>query len=339
MAPNKFKQKGNKKGDKNSTQNKSAKPQPQPQSQDSELKREVLALGGDEDDLKLFEGVDSDDEQAFNKSEQKDPALMKDLKELYKSLDFNSAQPQADEEEEEEAQKGDDKDSDIEEADNNGSETDEKAASASEDDEQEDSEEEASEEGDEESNQGEDVDPLSEIDPNGPFAQIPQWFLQPLPQLTKSKANVGKSLATDGQIARSQKLLEELPKTVSSSSAVSASDKKFLDQMLKSGTLNDRVSALALLIAESPIHNISSLESLKSMAAKPKREEALRAMKALIDWLAGPHGLPSNRKLAYIADQPNLTHQGATDKHLTFWAFENWFKGYFFEVLQLLEVG
>ncbi|TIB68406.1 hypothetical protein E3P77_01125 [Wallemia ichthyophaga] len=336
MAPNKFKQKGNgnKKGDKKSTQDKRGKLQQQ-QSQHpqhaphNDLKKEVLALGGDEDDLKLFQGVDSDDEHVFNSGEQNDPALLKDLKDLYKSLDFNSAKPQEEEEED------DDNDDYV---DANGSETDVKAASASDDENHDDSEQEdSSQEGDNQFEQDADADPLSEIDPNGPFVQIPQWFLQPLPQLSKSKANTSKSLTSDGQISHAQKLLEDLPKIASSSSAVSASDKKFLDQMLKSGTLNDRVSALALLVAESPIHNISSLESLKNMAAKPKREEALRAMKALVDWLAGPHGLPSNRKLVYIADQPNLTHQGATDKHLTFWAFENWFKGYFFEVLQLLE--
>jgi hypothetical protein len=33
-----------------------------------------------------------------------------------------------------------------------------------------------------------------------------------------------------------------------------------------------------------------------------------------------------------------LTHPGATDAHLTLWAFEDWLKKYFYTLLQVLEV-
>ena len=325
MTANKFK-KPNKKDEKQSNK---------PSNLDNNtFKQEILALGGDDDDFKLLNGVESDEEATFDNVDNNDPNLLKDLKDLYKSLDFNSVQP-VEREEDEEQDENDEESAASEEENANGSVDGNDSEIANEEDSEEEDEEDDEEDREEDAN---DIDPLSEIDPEGPFAQIPQWFLQPLPELKKSKPNPNSQSSTDGRIQHANKLLEDLPKSAQSSSAVSSSDKKFLDQMLKSGTLNDRVSALALLIAESPIHAISSLEALKNMASKPKREEALRAMKALVDWLAGPHGLPANRKLIYIADQPNLTHPGVKDKHLTFWAFENWLKAYFFEVLQLLEV-
>ncbi|TIC76117.1 CBF-domain-containing protein [Wallemia mellicola] len=304
MTANKFK-KPNKKDKKQSNK---------PSNLDNNtFKQEILALGGDDDDFKLLNGVESDEEATFDNVDNNDPNLLKDLKDLYKSLDFNSVQP-VEREEDEEQDENDEESAASEEENANGSVDGNDSEIANEEDSEEEDEEDDEEDREEDAN---DIDPLSEIDPEGPFAQIPQWFLQPLPELKKSKPNPNSQSSTDGRIQHANKLLEDLPKSAQSSSAVSSSDKKFLDQMLKSGTLNDRVSALALLIAESPIHAISSLEALKNMASKPKREEALRAMKALVDWLAGPHGVK--------------------DKHLTFWAFENWLKAYFFEVLQLLE--
>ena len=314
---------------------------------DNLLRNEIISLGGNEEDFKLLENVDSDDEHSFGDKENKDKNLLKDLQNFMKDLDFDSVHLK-DLDDNDESVKNDNVDKDD---DDNGSQSDNSINNNNSDDDKSLNESEESESESENENENEnilddfknnsdddEIDPFNEIDPDGPFGRLPQWFSQPLPKLNpNSKLNQINSQTLEQLTNKGNKLLEELQKS-SSSSAVSSSDKSFLEQILKSGTLSDRVSALALLVAESPIHSVQSLESLKSMAGKPKREEALRAMRVLIDWLAGPSGLPANRKLSYIADQPLLSHPQIKDKHLTFYAFENYLKNYFFDVLRLLEV-
>ncbi|KIK87379.1 hypothetical protein PAXRUDRAFT_831842 [Paxillus rubicundulus Ve08.2h10] len=112
----------------------------------------------------------------------------------------------------------------------------------------------------------------------------------------------------------------------------------FLQKILHSGTLSDRLSALTLLVQSSPLHNTKALETLKNMAERGKgkggREESLKALRCIIDWWVG--GGAPNRKLKYFRDQP-LAHPGVDDQHLLVWYFEDWLKKYFFSVLQSLE--
>lgn len=79
----------------------------------------------------------------------------------------------------------------------------------------------------------------------------------------------------------------------------SASDSQFLQKVLQSGTLSDRLSAMTLLVQGSPIHNVKSLESLKNMAERGKgkggREESLKALRCIVDWWTG--GGAPDRKL------------------------------------------
>ena len=79
----------------------------------------------------------------------------------------------------------------------------------------------------------------------------------------------------------------------------SASDSQFLHQVLQSGTLSDRLSAMTLLIQGSPVHNVKSLDNLKSTAERGKgkggREESLKALRCIVDWWVG--GGAPDRKL------------------------------------------
>lgn len=84
-----------------------------------------------------------------------------------------------------------------------------------------------------------------------------------------------------------------LPPPPSTSS--SKSDEQFIANVLASGTLSDRLSALTLLAQSSPIHNVRALESLKAMASKKGREESLKACRAIVDWWVG--GGAPDRKL------------------------------------------
>jgi ribosome biogenesis protein MAK21 len=79
----------------------------------------------------------------------------------------------------------------------------------------------------------------------------------------------------------------------------SASDAQFLQKVLHSGTLSDRLSAMTLMVQGSPIHNIKALEALKNMAERGKgkggREESLKALRCIVDWWIG--GGAPDRKL------------------------------------------
>jgi len=79
----------------------------------------------------------------------------------------------------------------------------------------------------------------------------------------------------------------------------SASDSQFLQKVLQSGTLSDRLSAMTLLVQGSPVHSAKFLESLKNMAERGKgkggREESLKALRCIVDWWIGG-GVP-DRKL------------------------------------------
>ena len=75
----------------------------------------------------------------------------------------------------------------------------------------------------------------------------------------------------------------------------SKSDEQFIANVLSSGTLSDRLSALTLMAQASPIHNTRALESLRTMASKKGREESLKALRAIVDWWVGGGG--PDRKL------------------------------------------
>ncbi|OAX41808.1 CBF-domain-containing protein [Rhizopogon vinicolor AM-OR11-026] len=135
------------------------------------------------------------------------------------------------------------------------------------------------------------------------------------------------------------KAVETYQSKSSSTVTSSSSDYAFLQKILQSGTLSDRLSALTLLVQSSPLHNTKALEALKGMAERGKgkggREESLKALRCIIDWWVG--GGAPNRKLKYFRDQP-LSHSGVKDDHILIWYFEDWLKKYFFSILQILEV-
>lgn len=119
--------------------------------------------------------------------------------------------------------------------------------------------------------------------------------------------------------------------------------------------MSDKVSALTLAIQESPVHTIKALENLMNLAGKKSREQAIAALGALVDLLGNGVVLPSDRRLRQFRTQPGLL--GTLQKYsvtswkpekplpgrltralLIMWAYENWLKGAYFKVIQLLEL-
>jgi len=136
---------------------------------------------------------------------------------------------------------------------------------------------------------------------------------------------------------RGKELLEAENKLYSTTHLVKASDRQFLSTIMTSGTLSDKVSALTLICQESPLHATKTLETLLALSMKKSRSQAVAALAAIKDLLASGVVLPSDRKLKAFVKQAGLGSSAVTDLHLLVWAYEDWLKSFYFEVLKVLE--
>jgi ribosome biogenesis protein MAK21 len=148
-------------------------------------------------------------------------------------------------------------------------------------------------------------------------------------------------------------LLEAEIAAYEGSRASSTSSYKFLATIMSSGTLEDKVSALTLLVQESPLHTTKAFEQLLVLGRKKSRNAALMALGALKDLLGQGVVLPPDRKLRAFAKQPGLANAlhgkpavwkagdrlpGTIQKiHLIAWAYEDWLKRTYFEMLKVME--
>ena len=80
-------------------------------------------------------------------------------------------------------------------------------------------------------------------------------------------------------------------------------DARMLAQMMKSGTLSDKIGALSLAVQTSPLHHLTELASLCSLARKKSRRDAFLAMDALRDLFCGAL-LPEDRRLIPFSERP-----------------------------------
>eukprot|EP01041_Mallomonas_annulata_P004588 gene4588-9117_t len=81
----------------------------------------------------------------------------------------------------------------------------------------------------------------------------------------------------------------------SKQSAESKSERKWIEEVIHSGTLSDRIAALALQIQESPIHHLTALDDLITLANKKEQRSSQLALEALKDLLI--HNLLPDRRL------------------------------------------
>ncbi|KAK4044594.1 CBF/Mak21 family-domain-containing protein [Parachaetomium inaequale] len=281
--------------------------------QASTLLDEILALGGNEDDLDLVANVDSGDEGGeaprpkVSSEPIADKSLRDELAQFASTLGFSKIRKNEDPETDEESDP-------VEETSNN---------SVGE-------ESEAEEEG------------------NKPAPQ-PQEARQ-----GKQSGNKQHLASISNLKAYAEKLLEEDSSSYLAKRA-SSSSQKFMSTIMSSGTLSDKVSALTLSIQESPLHNRKGFESLISLAGKRSRGQAIAALGALVDLLGNGTVLPGDRRLYSFNAQPALLgavdEQGGppwteghklpgklTGPHLMMWAYEDWVKGAYFRIIQLLEI-
>ncbi|KAG0006584.1 hypothetical protein BGZ65_006369 [Modicella reniformis] len=168
------------------------------------------------------------------------------------------------------------------------------------------------------------------------FKPSPQWYNNELLVLEDdSKDHHLNETTLTQKTTQAMRLLEEENTKYDDNPNLSSSDKNFVSTIMSSGTLNDRVSALTLLVQESPLHTTKSLDKLISMAEKKNRTEAIKSIESLKDLFIG--GMLPDRKLKYFQDRP-LTHPKATNEHLIMWIFEDYLKKIFWKFVQLLKI-
>ena len=135
--------------------------------------------------------------------------------------------------------------------------------------------------------------------------------------------------------SRGKFLLQTESDNYMSSNYITSSDRQFLSTIMTSGTQSDKLSALTLSITSSPLHCQKQLDALLNMARKKSRNEAVQAIAAIKDLLVG--NLLPERKLVYFGKQAGLS-ENVNDEELILWTFEDWLKGWYFQVLQVIEV-
>lgn len=133
------------------------------------------------------------------------------------------------------------------------------------------------------------------------FPPTSQWYsvIPPLPATANLPTPTSAQTSSLLSKATSLHTADTHNYVASGVSTGSASDSQFLQKVLQSGTLSDRLSAMTLLVQGSPVHSVKSLESLKNMAERGKgkggREESLKALRCIVDWWIG--GGAPDRKL------------------------------------------
>ncbi|CDH11068.1 related to Ribosome biogenesis protein MAK21 [Zygosaccharomyces bailii ISA1307] len=163
------------------------------------------------------------------------------------------------------------------------------------------------------------------------------WYEIPLDSSIEQTMKDGTQLTAE-QIeklySRGKETLEADNETYYKEFTKESSRRKFMSQILASGTLNDKISALTLLIQESPVHNLKSLDTLVSFCNKKSRTSVLQTINALKDLLLS--GLLPDRKLRHFKNQPGLSMM-LNKRTLAIFYFEDVLKRSFFSILETLE--
>ncbi|KAI8820210.1 CBF/Mak21 family-domain-containing protein [Fimicolochytrium jonesii] len=171
------------------------------------------------------------------------------------------------------------------------------------------------------------------------FDPVSKWFtvaLPPIEATSPAKAATVDETFILAQYHRAEVLYQQEVEKFEKSKSMSSADKEFIGTVLKSGTVTDKVSALTLLVQESPLHTLGHLRDqlVNGMARKKARREAVMAIDSVKDLLLG--SVLPDRKLKYFRDQP-LDSKSVKPVHLIAWYFEDGLKKIYFDFIKLLE--
>lgn len=321
---------------------------PKSESEDDILRREALALGATEEDLALLKGVKEgdDSEEEFNdEGTTDDKSFNSDLAKFMQGIGLGNGDVEVVEEEEEIPDLVEEKEDDAV--------VEEKEVESSEDDEQEDKSSEEEDKSSEEEESDED-DQVEEAELNKKEIKKPDSNkVTNLASVDSAKLSIpGRTdwynveydpvqepekldrFGVERLFDRAKEIVEKENKTYLTEFTSNNSQKKFLSQILSDGTLNDKISALTLLIQEAPLHNLKALDTLLGFCEKKSRTAALQAINALKDLLL--NGVLPDRKLLTFNKQ--ALRKDLTNTHLALYYFEDYLKKAYFKLISILEV-
>ncbi|EFX05867.1 ccaat-box-binding transcription factor [Grosmannia clavigera kw1407] len=283
-------------------------------SKKSVMLEEIKALGGDEGDLELVDGIDSDAEDGAGGGKAADAVLSLDdsfkneLASFAASLGFDQArEDDLDDAAAEEELVTADADNDNEQ----------EGEEEEEEDEEEEQPEPAVEKKEEIITRQEVPKPapaaLESLIPRNPkfskltFEPRPDWHQVSLPVLPAPVSDdISRLSTTIANLKTYGQTLMEADGALYQKIVASSSSHRFMSTIMSSGTMSDKVSALTLEVQEAPVHNIKAFESLLGLAAKRSRGQAIAALGALVDLLGNGVVLPPDRRLRAFHAQPGL---------------------------------
>ncbi|GBG26934.1 CCAAT/enhancer-binding protein zeta [Hondaea fermentalgiana] len=117
-------------------------------------------------------------------------------------------------------------------------------------------------------------------------------------------------------------------------------DSQWMRKVMHSGTVSDKVAAMALSVSSAPPEQLDTLQSLVNMASSKGRREAELAIDALADLFIN-NLLPSDRPLrSFNENIESLSAKGrkaVTASHLEYWMIEGEIKARFLQYVRSLE--
>lgn len=348
---NKLKDNNNKKSKKNEQKQKHSK-KIELSEKDQLLKKEALELGATEEDINLvLEGSKSDDdnlsEQEFEEFDDKEDVSLKGgLQDIMKQMGFDGqAVPELVEDEEEE---GHEEEVNEEEA----VPEEEEIKPVEQEDEVAQEEQQISDIKDEQNEKSlsktkTQEEEVQQVNKDGFISEthlvvsdrllVPNdslWHQISLDPESQKQHDLLSKEQIEKLFQRGKEALEQDNEVFYEEFTKNNSQRKFMADILQGGTLSDKISALTLLIQESPIHNLKALESLLGFCNKKSRNSILATLAALKDMFLNG-GLIPDRKLKYFKNQ-NLSMM-LNKKTLAIWYFEDYLKKYYFQILEVLE--
>lgn len=138
--------------------------------------------------------------------------------------------------------------------------------------------------------------------------------------------------AIDAEYQKQMKSYFEALKT----STERKSDLKWMNDMIKSGTMSDKVAAMALKVQGSPFHELETLDTLIGMATKKEQRGAQLALEALKDLFVN-NLLPSRALRSLEHNTLNHSSMNITTAMLVW--FEGQLKSRYEKVLEALDNG
>ena len=126
---------------------------------------------------------------------------------------------------------------------------------------------------------------------------------------------------------------DEVRNWTSKREARASGDDRYMSQVLRSGTMADKVAAMTLMVQESPIHRLETLDSLLS-TAKAGKHTAKMAIDSLKEVFSSRSGLPGDRRLVTLENRPPLPQ--SSDRQVL-WLFEEKLKQRYSAFVQVVQ--